>query len=215
MRRAARKHRRRTSRNGVSCHIDFGHVEGSRVYCQGQAKRGSNWSVIPQFFADLYDAHYPRVFRYLVGRLHNTQVAEETAAEVFAIALSALRKGTQPKQVGSWLFGIADHLASRYWRRRRVEEDVAEPTVVEEQDPEELALGRLESARLWQCMDELTAEHKQVLLLRVVAGLSAREVGEVMGRTEEAVRSLQFRALATLRQLWKEAIPHGRASSAE
>jgi RNA polymerase sigma-70 factor (ECF subfamily) len=171
--------------------------------------------VTPQSFADLYDVHYPRVFRYLVGRLHSAQIAEELAAEVFAVALSALHKGTQPRQVGSWLFGIADHLASRYWRRHRVEESVAEPEAAEEQDPEEIALGRMESAKLWDCMNELTAEHRQVLLLRIVAGLSAREVGEVMERTEEAVRSLQFRALATLRQLWKEASPRGRASSAE
>ena len=160
-----------------------------------------------QAFGDLYDTHYPRVFRFLVGRMRSAQIAEELTAEVFAIALAALRKGTQPRQIGSWLVGVADHLASRYWRRRKVEERNPPPAVAEEQDPEELAIGRLESAALWDCVNALSPEHRQVLLLRVVAGLRAREVGEIMNRTEEAVRSLQLRALTALRMLWKEASP--------
>ncbi len=155
-------------------------------------------------FASLYDLHYPRVFRYLLGRLRNAQVAEELAAEVFATALSSFQKGMQPRQVGSWLVGIADHLASRYWRERRAEERPAAPGAAEA-DPEELAIGRLESERLWRCVDALSPEHQQVLLLRIVAGLSACEVGDIMNRTEEAVRSLQFRALTALRRAWKEA----------
>ena len=160
-----------------------------------------------QAFGDLYDTHYPRVFRFLVGKLHRSQIAEELTAEVFAIALAALSKGTQPLQIGSWLVGVANHLASRYWRRRKVEERAATQPMVEEQDPEELAIGRIESATLWECVNALSPEHRQVLLLRVVAGLRAREVGEIMNRTEEAVRSLQLRALAVLRELWKEASP--------
>ena len=154
-------------------------------------------------FAGLYDVQYPRVFRYLLGRLREEQAAEELAAEVFATALASLQKGTQPRQVGSWLVGIADHLASRYWRERQAEEAPAGSAPLEEADPEELAIGRLEGGKLWQCVGELSPEHRQVLLLRIVAGLSAREVGEIMSRSEEAVRSLQLRALAMLRRLWK------------
>ena len=51
----------------------------------------------------------------------------------------------------------------------------------------------------------LSQEHRQVLLLRIVAGLSAREVGELMGRTEDTVLRLQLRALKALREVWKEA----------
>ena len=156
-----------------------------------------------EVFAALYDVQYPRVFRYLLGRLRDEHAAEELAAEVFAVALASLQRGTQPRQIGSWLVGIADHLASRYWRDRRAGELPVQAEPVLEADPEELAIGRLESGQLWKCMGELSPEHRQILLLRVVAGLSAREVGEIMNRSEEAVRSLQFRALAMLRQLWK------------
>lgn len=160
-------------------------------------------------FAALYDVQYPRVFRYLLGRLRDEHAAEELAAEVFATALASLRKGTQPRRIGSLLVGIADHLAPRYWRERRAEQGrptegpSLQPGPALEADPEELAIGRLEAGALWECVGELSPEHRQVLLLRVVAGLSAREVGEIMSRSDEAVRSLQLRALATLRRLWK------------
>lgn len=164
-------------------------------------------------FAALYDAQYPRVFRYLLGRLRSAHAAEELAAEVFATALAALQKGTQPRQIGSWLVGIADHLASRYWRKQRVEERHTSSLVpLLEEDPEELAIGRLEGTQLWKSMDTLNAEHRQVLMLRIVAGLSAREVGGIMKRTEEAVRALQLRALAALRRSWKEADTRGGRS---
>jgi len=171
---------------------------------------GGDPGVKAEAFAALYDAQYPRVFRYLLGRLRNEHTAEELAAEVFAIALASLQKGTQPRQVASWLVGIADHLASRYWRQKKAQEPaVAAPErQAEETDPEELAIGRLESGRLWACVDALSPEHRQVLLLRIVAGLSARDVGEIMNRTEEAVRSMQLRALAALRRVWKEADVH-------
>ena len=154
-------------------------------------------------FARLYDAQYPRIFRYLLWRLRNRDAAQELAAEVFAIALTASQKATEPRQVGSWLVGIADHLATRSDRKERSEDVITGTDRATEMDPEELVLGRLESGVIWRCLDAVSPEHREFLLLRVVAGLSAREVGEVMRKTEEAVRSLQLRALQSLRAQWK------------
>ncbi len=162
-------------------------------------------------FAEIYEQHYPRVFRYLLGRLGRRHDAEELAAEVFAKALEGLGRGSEPRHMRSWLVGIADHLVSHAWRRRAVEQRHAdtEPPA-NEIDPEELAVGRMENAILWRCVDALEPDHRRVLLLRIAAELPAREVGAVMGRTEEAVRSLQLRALAALRRHWMEANPDAR-----
>src|SRR5690242_736509 len=64
-------------------------------------------------FVGLYHVQFPRVFLYLLLRLWNRNAAEESTAKVFAVALTALRTGTDPMQVGSWLIGIADHLVDR------------------------------------------------------------------------------------------------------
>lgn len=156
-------------------------------------------------FARLYDLEYPRVFRYLFWRLRERDAAEELAAEVFATALSVFQKGTEPRQVGSWVVGIADRLAMRGRQPRDLGELVSGADLTAEIGPEERALDRLKSGVLRRCVNALNPELRQVLLLRVVAGLTAEEVGPLMCKTEEDVRSLQLRALQTLRALWKEA----------
>jgi RNA polymerase sigma-70 factor (ECF subfamily) len=156
-------------------------------------------------FSRIYDCHYPRVFRYLLWRTRRRHEAEELTAEVFVQALEGLAAGRDPRHMGRWLVGIADHLASRFWRKRAVEYHGTDGRPdLGTRDPEALTLERLEAKALWRCLDALEPEHRQVLLLRIVAGLPARQVGTVMGRSEEAVRSLQLRALKALRRLWME-----------
>lgn len=64
-------------------------------------------------FVSLYDVQYPRVFLYLLLRLWNRAAAEEITAKVFATALTALRNGNEPRQIRSWLIGMADHLSQK------------------------------------------------------------------------------------------------------
>ena len=92
-------------------------------------------------FADLYDVQYPRVFRYLLWRLRKRDAAEEIAAEVFATALTSLHRGTESRQIGPWLIGIADHLATRSFRKCRTEDAIVEAGLGTEQDPESLCSG--------------------------------------------------------------------------
>src|SRR5438105_3763356 len=132
-------------------------------------------------FVGLYDVQYPRIFRYLLWRLRQRDAAEEVAAEVFAVALRTFQQGPAPEELP----------------------DRVGPAV--ERDPEELVIGRLEHATVRACVDALNPEQRKVLLLRIVAGLSAGEVAETLGTTDVMVRSLQLRALRTLRTFWKEA----------
>jgi len=180
-------------------------------------------------FVGLYDVHYPRVYRYLLWRLRERAAAEKVAAEVFAIALRTFQEGSEPRQVGSWLVEVADHLASRVLRRMQVEDLLDEVGLIAERepgavpdkmgpaverDPEELVIGRLENATIRACMDALSPEERTALLLRIVAGVSASEVAELLRTTEDVVRRLQLRALRALRTLWKEAEANaGRGST--
>lgn len=104
-------------------------------------------------FAGLFDVQYPRVFRYLLWRLRKRDAAEELAAEVFATALAALQKGTEPRQAGSWPIGIADTLANRSFRTRQIEGAIVEAGPPAEQDPEALVRGWRESGMNWALWD--------------------------------------------------------------
>lgn len=155
-------------------------------------------------FGRVYDDEYPRVFRYLLWRLGNKEAAEELTGEVFGMALSALQKGDKPTRAGRWLVEIADRLASRSMRREQRDRIDPELALAGEGGPDQDVMGQLEGAGIRSCMETLDPEHRRVLLLRIIAGLTARDVAELMGTTEEAVRSLQLRALLALQESWKE-----------
>lgn len=169
-------------------------------------------------FAHIYNAHYPRISRYLLTKVRKMQDSEELAAEVFTTALGAFRRGAEPRHVERWLVGIANRVASRFWSRQKIGETPSEAKLLDvegEENPESLAIMHLENQRLWKCLDTLSPEHRQVLMLRIVAGLSAHKVGEIMGRTEEATRSLQLRALRALRRHWMEVDARERSCRTE
>jgi RNA polymerase sigma-70 factor, ECF subfamily len=63
---------------------------------------------------------------------------------------------------------------------------------------------RLENDRLRRAVEQLTGEQSQVITLKFVDGLSNAEVADILGKTEGAIKSLQFRALASLRRILEE-----------
>jgi RNA polymerase sigma-70 factor, ECF subfamily len=153
-------------------------------------------------FGRIYDDHYPRVFRYLLWWVGDKDAAERLTGEVFGVALSAYRRGEEPERVGRWLIGIADELASRSQPREPRDPGDPGPAFAR---LDEGAMGQLEGAAIWSCMNTLDPAHRHVLLLKIVAGLTTRDVADLIGITEEAVLSLQLRALQSLQESWKEA----------
>ncbi|MGH2746909.1 MAG: sigma-70 family RNA polymerase sigma factor [Actinomycetota bacterium] len=152
----------------------------------------------------LFDNYYPRVYRYALARLGNSPDAEDVAAETFARVLRDLdRFKWRGAGFEAWLFRIASNLVVdfvRSWVREQSEEAVTEELDrVEERTPETAVIG-LETAReLGRLLDELGPDQKEVLLLRFAAGLDTKQVARAMRRRPNAVRQLQFRALAKLR----------------
>jgi RNA polymerase sigma-70 factor (ECF subfamily) len=104
----------------------------------------------------------------------------------------------------SWAFVIAHSRAVDALRRagRRREDPVGEVPEPAGSMPDvgDTALGNLGAGDLGPLLYRLTDDQRDVLLLRVVAGLDAAETGEVLGKAADAVRSLQHRALTTLRE---------------
>jgi RNA polymerase sigma-70 factor (ECF subfamily) len=68
-------------------------------------------------------------------------------------------------------------------------------------DPEELALDRVEGHRVLAALRQLTSDQREVLLLRLVANLTAPEVAEILNKSTDAVKALQHRGLASLARL--------------
>ena len=153
-------------------------------------------------FGALYRRYLDRVYGYCFYLLGDHHDAEDATERTFMAALAAIdRYRDDGASFRSWLFRIAHNqlanaLRSRGRRRASSLDDVPEPAV--DDDPAGLVGMAEDSRRLRRALEALPDDRRQVVVLRFVDGLSAREIGAVLGRSEGSVRVLQHRALRQL-----------------
>lgn len=153
-------------------------------------------------FGALYRRYLDRVYGYAFYLLGDHHDAEDVTERTFLAALDAIdRFRDEGATFRSWLFRIAHNqianaLRSRARRRASPLEAVSEP--VADADPAREAGAADDARRVRGALAELSDDRRQVIVLRFVDGLSAREIGAVLGRSEGAVRVLQHRALREL-----------------
>ena len=150
----------------------------------------------PRCFAELYERNFHRVYAYIAHRVGDRDVAEDLTAEVFHDALANIgRFEWRGVPFAAWLLRIAANaMADRWQRSARIQEvstDVLEESGVEDEIEKR--------AMLFQLVDSLPEDQRHVVLRRFADQRSIREIAEELGRTEGAVKQLQFRALQTLR----------------
>jgi RNA polymerase sigma-70 factor, ECF subfamily len=151
---------------------------------------------------------HPLVLRYCRGRLGRQETvigsADDVAQEVCMAVVGAL-PGYQIKGLSfrAFVYGIAAHKVTDAFRAigRNRSEPMAElpDTAVTTDGPEQRLLAAELAERLGGMLHRLTPRQREVLVLRVVAGLSAEEVAQIVGSTPGAVRVTQHRALNRLR----------------
>lgn len=151
--------------------------------------------------AEVHQTYYEAIYRYMTFRVGDRMVADDLTSEVFTRLLSALRDHTAPQNtLRGWLYGVAARVVSDHFRRRgRVEElELAETIVSRAVSPEEAAEVSLSVQDLRVALTQLTEDQQRVLSLRYGAGLPVREVAELLGKSEGAIKQLQLRAVAAL-----------------
>jgi RNA polymerase sigma-70 factor (ECF subfamily) len=160
----------------------------------------------PAAVTRVYTAYAPALFRFFMAAVGDRHQAEDLTGTAFVSAIESLPRFRGPVEaLGGWLFQIARH--DLYDHRRRqarsriepLEENLNEAAVIAgAEDPEELAIARLEGGRVVAALRELSPDQREVLLLRMGGGLTAPEVAEALGKTTGAVKALQHRGLASL-----------------
>jgi len=154
-------------------------------------------------FEVLYRRYLDRVYGYAFYQLGDHHDAEDATERTFMAALRALPSFTdEGATFRAWLFRIAHNSianAHRHRSRRRTEplrDDFERPAP--DADPAGLVLAADEARLVRRAIAELPDDRRQVVLLRFVDGLSSREIGQVMDRSEGAARVLLHRALRDL-----------------
>jgi RNA polymerase sigma-70 factor (ECF subfamily) len=156
-------------------------------------------------FATLYDSCIDQVYRHVYYRVSNRIDAEDITQEVFIRAWKAIDKY---KKTGApfvaWLLAIAHNLIVDHYRARKnlvslEQAEVSNPTA--ETSPEAMAEASLNKDYVRDAVLKLKGEKQKVILMRFIDGLSYREIAKALGKSEGAVRVIQYRALNDLRQV--------------
>lgn len=151
----------------------------------------------PSRFGALYEAHFERIYAFIASRVRDRSVAEDLTAEVFRHALGAIQS-FQWRGVPfvAWLYRIAAHeIADHVAKQTREQQGSivdSEPSVDEAERVEQ-------RATLFRLVDELPPDQRRVIVMRFAEERSIREIAAELGRSEGAVKQLQWRALQALR----------------
>jgi RNA polymerase sigma-70 factor (ECF subfamily) len=151
-------------------------------------------------FAPLYLRYVEEIGRFCVLRLRDEEVARDATQQIFAQALAGLSRYRETGQFRAWLYTIARHVLANQARRRHVTFTLAAAleTVDPGLTPEETVTATLERNALLAAVSRLPDDQRTAVELRL-SGLSGPEVAAVMGRSHDAVKKLQLRALERLR----------------
>lgn len=160
-----------------------------------------------QALGELYELYVDDIYRYMLYRTSNNQVAEDLTSEVFASVITSIENyEDRGLPFGAWLFSIARARLVDHWRKTKPRD---RQTITFSKDVEEFLIGsspeeRFRYQALLDSLNYLTEAERDVILLRFAVGLSNPEIADVVPRNSNAVKSMIYRALKKLRRVLSE-----------
>ena len=160
----------------------------------------------PTAFAVLYHRYIASVHRYIYSRVSDRACAEDLTAEVFTRALKALPAYREQGTFAAWLFSIVRRTVADHYRGSRsvLPLDAAGDVGCVRPDPLAQALEHEALAELTERLARLDEDQREMLRLRYAAGLTYREIGQVLGKREAAVKMAVHRLLGRLHAEWED-----------
>ena len=152
----------------------------------------------PRRFGELYEEHFERIYAYVVRRVRDRAAAQDVTAEVFQQALANLgRYEWRGIPFAAWLYRIAANAITDHLQRTARRES-AEPEP--EDGPAANEIDRIEQrAMLYRSVGRLPADQRRVIVMRFAEEKSIREIAGELGKSEGAIKQLQFRGIRNLR----------------
>ena len=157
-------------------------------------------------FGEIYERYVDKIYKYIYYRVGNQADAEDLTSRVFFRAMAHVENYEDrgvPFQ--AWLYRIAHNLVANHHRdrgRRKIiplDDYVMRGLFSNSDGPERATEHMEERERLMLAIKALPEDRQQLLILKFVDRLSNAEIGDIMGRTEGAVKSLYHRTLLALR----------------
>ena len=157
-------------------------------------------------FAPVYEQYFGRIYRYCLRRVGTVEEAEDLASVIFTRALVSIG-GYRGGSVGAWLFQIAHNAVVNHLRSRRTHlsiEDAGLDLAADIPAPLDQLMRDETHQALRDLMASLPDDQQNLLALKMVAGLNATEIGQVLGKNAGAVRVELHRIISKLRTRYDE-----------
>ncbi len=159
----------------------------------------------PLAFSELYERYVDRIYAYVYYRTGDPRDAEDLTARVFYRALGHMPEFNQTgAPFVAWLYRIAHNLVANWHRDKtrhpEVPLDLWAPASAPDGAPHTQAIRSETQNNLLDAIRNLPWERQQLLILKFVDGLSNLEIGNILGRSEGAIKSLYHRTLLSLRE---------------
>lgn len=152
-----------------------------------------------QSMDEIYQKYAKTVYKYLLSRTHNSDLAEELTQETFYQAIRTIDRYDESCQLSTWLCAIAKNQLITYQRKHPLTENLEDydPAIRSAESDALSAMGRVElMKRLHECPEPF----REILYLRIFGDLSFKEIGEIMGQTENWARVNFYRGKEKLRK---------------
>lgn len=148
---------------------------------------------------EIYQRHAKTVYRYLLSKTHNEDLAEELTQETFYQAVRCIKRYNGSCKISTWLCAIAKNQLKEYARKHPPYAGIDEMNecVLSAEDDYFKSADKIElMKRLHACPEPF----REILYLRIFGSLSFREIGEIMGKTENWARVTFYRGKEKLRK---------------
>ena len=151
-------------------------------------------------FAELYELHFERVYAFIGRRVQNRAEVQDLTSEVFRKALEGIERFEwRGVPFAAWLYRIATNAISDH--RRKSAREAGSPDLEDKPAPNSASIDTIENrAALYRLVKDLPADQRRVIEMRFADEKGIREIAQALGRTEGAVKQLQFRAIQGLRE---------------
>lgn len=158
--------------------------------------------------ADIYESYYLKIYRFIYYRVGHKETAEDLTEDTFVKAFDSLKKLQEVKAFEGWLYRIARNLVIDYYRSKKqfVPIDSLENTLEYDTNLVELINLQIEQTILIKLLKELTDEQQSVIKMKFIEDLDNTTIAEALNKSEGAVRVIQHRAIAKLKEIFKKKI---------
>lgn len=156
-------------------------------------------------FQKYYEEYMPKIFRYVFSKVSDRELTEDLVSEISLKALEHFESYDEQYPFGGWFYGIArNHVIDHYKKFKKLQHtslDEIENLVPDSSNPARDAERAMSSQCLKSALSKLDDDKKELVTLRYLSGYSYKEIGDMFGKEENAVKVSTHRAVCQLKKI--------------